>query len=153
MENWKEKCQTAYDWLIKNGKQEKYSGAGVYSISIDGKLVYIGKSKDMLWRLASHITEIDNGSIKQNKYKVLHEAKQRGFTVSFGVLYHSPETDEEAINEDIGYIEGVLIRKHLPPLNYQIPKEENYHSFILNKNAKTITLDEIISPIGDYEVK
>lgn len=72
----------------------------------------------MLWRLASHITEIENEEPQLNKYKVLHEAKERGFLISFGVLYHTPETEEEAINEDIGYIEGVLIRKHQPPLNY-----------------------------------
>ena len=66
----------------------------------------------MLWRIASHITEIESGSIKLNKYKVLHEAKQKGLNVSFDVLYYSPKVDKDEIKNDIGYIEGVLIRKH-----------------------------------------
>lgn len=104
----------------------------------------------MLWRVASHITEIENGSLKQNKYKVLHEAKEKGFTVSFDVLYYSPSTNEEDIKNDIGYIEGVLIRKHQPALNQQIPKEEDWHTYTINKTAKTITLDEIICSIDNY---
>ena len=151
MENWKEKAQMAYDRLIKDGKQSKYNKAGIYSISIDNKIVYIGKSLDMLWRVASHITEIENGSLKLNKYKVLHEAKEKGLTISFDVLYYSPQQDEEEIKNDIGYIEGVLIRKHLPALNQQIPKEEDWHTYTINKSAKTITLDEIINPVNDYD--
>jgi len=31
-----------------------------------------------------------------------------------------------AIEEEIGEKEGEFIRRHLPPLNYQIPKAENW---------------------------
>ena len=40
--------------------KEKYRGAGIYSIKIDDILVYIGKSQDLLERIAEHIAEIQN---------------------------------------------------------------------------------------------
>ena len=40
--------------------REKYRGAGIYSIKIDDILVYIGKSQDLLERVAEHIAEIQN---------------------------------------------------------------------------------------------
>jgi predicted GIY-YIG superfamily endonuclease len=56
--------------LLSLGLSEKYSKAGIYSISIDNKLVYIGKAKDMLVRIANHLKEIEVNT-KSNKYKVL----------------------------------------------------------------------------------
>ena len=46
--------------------------------------------------------------------------------------------------DDIGYREGEYIRKYLPFLNTQIPKQENYHNYDYNKRAKYITLDSIL---------
>jgi predicted GIY-YIG superfamily endonuclease len=45
----------------------------VYSISIEDKLVYIGKAKDMLIRIANHLREIEENQ-KSNKYRVLRQA-------------------------------------------------------------------------------
>ena len=42
------------------------------------------------------------------------------------------------------------IRQYLPVLNYQIPKEENYKSFTVNKEANTITLDQIMEKEDYY---
>ncbi len=42
-----------YNHLRKSPEMiRKYEHAGIYSISIDSKIVYIGKSKNMLWRVA-----------------------------------------------------------------------------------------------------
>lgn len=41
--------------LIKAGHGRKYYKPGIYSISIEDKLVYIGKSSNMLKRIASHM--------------------------------------------------------------------------------------------------
>jgi hypothetical protein len=42
-----------YHYLRKNKELlDKYENAGIYSISIDDKLVYIGKSHNMLKRIA-----------------------------------------------------------------------------------------------------
>ncbi len=46
--------------------------------------------------------------------------------------------------DDIGFTEGKYIRKYLPFLNVQIPKEEDYRKYTYNKRAKYITLDSIL---------
>lgn len=117
------------------GLREKYEKYGVYSISIDDVLVYVGKSENMLVRIATHIDEIERSQPRCNKYKVLKEAKQRGYKINFDVLY---------AGGDIGVQEGKWIRELRPPLNYQIPKEENCRNYTRNETARTITLDEIL---------
>ena len=42
----------AYNWLKQKGLAAKYEHAGIYCIKIDGKIVYIGKSGNMLRRIA-----------------------------------------------------------------------------------------------------
>ena len=44
--------------LAAEGLAEKYEHAGIYSISINSTLVYIGKSVNMLERVAQHLFEI-----------------------------------------------------------------------------------------------
>lgn len=140
----KEKADLIREQLEGKGLAAKYEHAGIYSISIGDKLAYIGKSKDMLSRVAAHIGNIEDD--KSHKYKVLAEAKAKGYDISFDVMYVSKKTDEEEIIEDIGYMEGVLIRNYMPPLNTQIPKEGNWRCFNVNKRAKQITLEEIMNP-------
>lgn len=140
----KEQLDKIEKWLRDQGLAAKYEAAGVYSISINSTLVYIGKSLNMLRRIANHIFEIQNKEPTANKYKVLHEAGLRGYQIAFDVMYYTKRKTEEAIKKDIGNKEGELIRKHLPPLNMQIPKEEDFHKSTYNKKAKTITLEEII---------
>lgn len=123
----------------------KYTGAGIYSITIGDKLVYIGKSKDMLGRLAQHIFYINNPQFHtSHKYRILHQAKEQNYEITFDKLYSAVGTSEKQIEDEIGNKEGELIREKLPYLNYQIPKVENYHTFFVNKQAKTITLQEIM---------
>ena len=42
------------------------------------------------------------------------------------VMYAARSTTPAAIEEEIGEKEGEFIRRYLPPLNYQIPKAENW---------------------------
>ncbi len=42
----------AYNWLKRKGLAAKYEHAGIYCIMIDGKIAYIGKSANMLRRIA-----------------------------------------------------------------------------------------------------
>lgn len=42
----------AYHWLKRKGLAAKYEHAGIYCIKIDDKIVYIGKSANMLRRIA-----------------------------------------------------------------------------------------------------
>lgn len=132
----------AYNWLKKLGLEKKYAYPGIYSISIDEQLVYIGKSKDMLVRLAQHYVGIRTGS--ERKYRILAEAQRKGHYIKFDVIYYAKKRGYHAIKEELGEKEGEYIRKHLPPLNYQIPKENNWRSYEVNEASKTITLSEIL---------
>ena len=121
----------------------KYAHAGIYSISINNKVVYIGKSRDMLCRLAQHIFYINNPAYNQShKYRILNLAKFMGYDIHFDVIYISSTSGN--VDDDIGMKEGEYIRALLPPLNYQIPNKNNYHHFTVNKKAKNITLMEIL---------
>ena len=125
--------------------REKYRGAGIYQIYIDDILVYIGKAHNLLERISEHIAEIKYVDSKSaNKYKVLAQAQRMGHQITFDVLYYSPFTSGNEMLDDIGYREGEYIRKYLPFLNTQIPKQENYHNYDYNKRAKYITLDSIL---------
>ena len=45
-------ADNAYEWLKRKGLAGKYEHAGIYCIKIDDKIVYIGKSSNMLRRVA-----------------------------------------------------------------------------------------------------
>lgn len=137
-----EKTEEIYNRLIEMGLQNKYGKPGIYSISIEDKLVYIGKSKDMLIRIANHLREIETNS-KSNKYRVLRQAQEAGHKINFDVMYYSLLLEDQ-IEQDIGEKEGELIRQYLPPLNQQIPKKEDFRKYEVNKSAKYISLKEII---------
>lgn len=129
--------------LIEQGLGAKYGHTGIYSISIGDKLVYIGKSRDMLQRLAQHIDAI--GTDPSNKYKVLQKAREEGYKIQFDVMRYC-EIDND---DELGEAEAELINKHMPPLNYQIPKIGDYKHFTVNKKAKYITLAEILDPAAE----
>lgn len=133
-----------YIELIPEDKREKYSHSGIYCIKLGDKIVYIGKSLNMLERIAGHMAEIENNCPKSNKYKVLHEAHINGINISFDVMYYTKSKIREFVIEDIGEAEGRYIRQYTPVLNYQIPKIEDWHRFTTNKTAQTIKLKDIM---------
>ena len=45
-------ADNAYNWLKNKGLAAKYEHAGIYCIKIDGKIVDIGKSANLLRRSA-----------------------------------------------------------------------------------------------------
>lgn len=134
--------------LIDNQAPGKFEGACIYSISINDKIVYIGKSLNTKHRIASHILNIDfqGSDYKSHKYEIMRQAKRQGYKIKFDILYRSQETDPKKIEEDIGQQEGKLIREYRPALNHQIPKEEDWHKFYTNRRATKITLNEILGP-------
>ncbi len=133
-----------YNWLKRQGYAAQFEHAGIYKISIDDIIVYIGKSDNMLWRLAQHYVALRLKK-NENKYKVLNEAKCRGHSVSFDVLRYARCARKSDIIEEIGSAEGEYIRKYRPPLNTQIPKEFNWRKYDYNAAATTVTLDEILA--------
>lgn len=141
--------QSKIDELLADAAiANKYSSPGCYAIYIDDLLVYIGKSRNMLERLAQHIECIEQDANKSNKYRVLHEAHQSGHRIRFDVLFYCNKKYQDSIDAEIGKIEGELIRHYKPILNYQIPEFSNYHKFTVNRKAKTVTLAEILAASG-----
>lgn len=106
---------------------EKYEHAGVYCIKIDEQIVYIGKSLNMMDRIAAHYVGIKRGS--ELKYRILSEVQRKGKTVEFDVLYYAKSQKYYDIVNEIGEKEGELIREYRPLLNAQIPKKENWHKW------------------------
>ena len=135
--------QNLYNYFKSKGYGEKLEHAGIYKISIDGIVAYIGKSDNMLWRFAQHYAAFRKP--KSHKYKIFAEAKRKGHIVNFDVLYYANSKYRKAIIKEIGEAEGRYIRALRPPLNYQIPKESDWHKFDVNPTAQTITLDEILN--------
>ena len=58
--------------LRRKGLADKYEHPGIYCIKIDNQIVYIGKSRNMLVRIAEHYVGIKQGS--ERKYRILAEA-------------------------------------------------------------------------------
>ena len=117
----------AYNWLKRKGLAEKYEHAGIYCIKIDDKIVYIGKSANMLRRIAEHYVGIKTGSEK--KYRILAEARRRGHPITFDVLYYAKSKGIPNQLAEIGEKEGEYIRHYMPILNTQIPKAEDWNRY------------------------
>lgn len=115
----------------RKGLAQKYEHPGIYCIKLNNQIVYIGKSQNMLERIAQHYVGIKAGSEK--KYRILAEAQRKGYAVHFDVLYYAEATSRYGIIEEIGQKEGELIRQYRPILNTQIPKEENWRQWEVNK--------------------
>ena len=122
--------ENAYNWLKKNGLADKYEHAGIYCIKIDETVVYIGKSYNMLKRVAQHYVAIQKPTEK--KYRILAEAHRKRHAINFDVLYYAKAQDYTSIMAEIGEKEGEYIRQYMPILNTQIPKEDNWHKFDVN---------------------
>lgn len=115
------------NFLKRKGLADKYEFAGIYCIKIDDDIVYIGKSHNMLKRVAQHYVGIKKQS--ELKYRIIAEAQRKGHTINFDVLYYASRCGYNAVKDEIGTKEGEYIRKYKPVLNTQIPKETDYHTF------------------------
>ncbi len=121
------KAENAYNWLKRKGLADKYEHAGIYCIKIDDKIVYVGKSGNMLRRIAQHYANIQMQSEK--KYRILAEARRKGHTINFDVLYYAKSGNYVSRLAEIGEKEGEYIRKYQPILNTQIPKAEDWSRY------------------------
>ena len=115
------------DRLRRSGHAPKYEHPGIYCIKVDDRMVYVGKSVDMLERVAQHIVGVKQES--ERKYRILNEVQRKGHTINFDVLYYAQEKRYADIEEEIGQKEGEYIRKYRPLLNTQIPKAEDWRKY------------------------
>ena len=134
--------ENIYNKYLSQEWTKKFQCSGVYSISINNKIVYVGKSLNILHRMAEHWASMTKPT--ENKYIVLSEAKRRKYNVRFDVLYSAKSQTREEIEEEIGEREGFYIRKFMPSLNYQIPNEGDWRTFTTQKGALNISLDQIM---------
>ena len=133
--------ENAYNWLKRKGLAAKYEFAGIYCIKIDEKIVYVGKSGNMLRRIAQHYAAIQMGTEK--KYRIIAEAKRKGHNIGFDVLYYAKSRRYADKLAEIGEKEGEYIRKHNPILNTQIPKAENWEQW----DTKTVDAKSVLESI------
>ena len=124
--------------LRRRGLAPKYEHPGIYCIKVEGQILYIGKSENMLKRVAEHYVGIRIGSEK--KYRLLSEIQRNGHPIEFDVLYYAQKKRASAIREEIGNKEGEYIRQFRPVLNTQIPKAEDWHKWDTN----TVDAAEVI---------
>ena len=95
--------------------------------------MYIGKSENMLRRVAEHYVGIQKETEK--KYRILSEARRKGHPITFDVLYDAKQKRDDDITEEIGQKEGEYIREYMPCLNLhplpqdaRIPSQDGYGS-------------------------
>lgn len=127
-----------YAWLTRKGLAAKYEHAGIYCIKLDNTIVYIGKSTNMLRRIAQHYVGIKQET--ERKYQLLAQMQREGHSIGFDVLYYASSTYYSDTIEEIGYMEGVYLRQCRPKLNTQIPKAEDWRKFEMKQIA---TADEL----------
>lgn len=136
-----------FEQLMKNdGHYEKLKCSGIYYIQVKDKILYIGKSRDMFTRAANHMSNTYDETMSEansKKYELLRGLDEAGYDIGIGVMCKCKCNDYE-----LGNKEGEYIRKYMPILNYQIPKEEDYSKYTVNKKVKEITLEELIEYIG-----
>lgn len=91
----------------------------------------------MLCRIAQHYVGIQTGSEK--KYRLLAEIQKKGHTINFDVLYYAKSKGYQNIQKEIGQKEGEYIRRIMPVLNTQIPKESDWTKY----DFREVSPDEI----------
>ena len=130
--------------IIDANEEKKYRASGIYCIKIDNKIAYIGKSKNMITRVASHMINIENpksSDYNAKKYHLIRAAKQEGHQIGFDVLFYCNESILTAV-------EGEYIRKYMPALNTQIPKVEGGWEV---RKINNLTLPQLLSLLEQQE--
>lgn len=122
---------------------------GIYAITIDNYIVYIGQSKNVYERATQHIYNTENATFnKEQKYLLLLSAKLGGHKVDvLGLEYLDPEVLSET--------EDKYIEKYNPCLNILTPYGKQDISKlkiedVLNKLTWLIN-DIIPTYLGEYQ--
>ena len=129
--------------LKRRGLSAKYEHAGIYCIRQNNKIVYVGKSVNMLRRIAQHYVGIKTGS--ERKYRILAEVQGKGYGITFDVLYNATQANPAAIETEIGQKESEYINLYRPILNSQIPHEGNYRQYTKNYHDARDIVEYILS--------
>lgn len=88
---------------------------GIYAITVDSKIVYIGKSQNIFRRCAQHIYNIQNAALNQEKKYLLLLAAQ------LGGLWVDCITIDTCKEDQLAELESYYIDHYNPPLNILTP--------------------------------
>ena len=104
------------DFIRENNLLETCKeSAGIYAITIDNYVAYIGQSKNIFQRCSQHIYNIENAGFNhEKKYELLLAAKLGGSKVDCHFLEYCGET--ELTEREDYWIEFIM-----PPLNILTP--------------------------------
>lgn len=128
---------TDLDKFVKdNGLLEGIEAkAGIYGITVDNVVVYIGQSDNIKRRCGQHIYKTQNGMIVgERKYELLLAAQLGGHKVDCKVLEYCSE--DELLDKETDFITFFQ-----PLLNIQ--KNKN------GKNVYNLKIDDIIKVVND----
>lgn len=117
-ERWNYAKNAEVQKIRNKGYGEKYDHAGIYCIKVQGKVVYVGQSMNMLYRIAEHILKIRLPD--EHKYIILNEAKEQ-YNLEFDVLYDAVDDFFSDYAQQLNEKEAEYIAFYNPPLNTQIP--------------------------------
>ena len=93
--------------------------SGIYSISIDGKVVYIGQSADLHSRAISHRYNILNS--QELWYPLMKSFLERGHEISFNVIESVNPKNLKTKEKDYIFLYQPLFNQQLSTNNQKIP--------------------------------
>ena len=93
--------------------------SGIYSISIDGRVVYIGQSADLHSRAISHRYNILNS--QELWYPLMKSFHERGHEISFSVIESVNPKNLKAKEKDYIFLYQPLFNQQLSTNNQKIP--------------------------------
>lgn len=106
---------------------------GIYAITIDGKIAYVGQSKNMYERCGQHIYNIQNAMLnEEKKYELLLAAKLGGHTVDCCPIAYCEQ-------KELSKKEAEAITKFAPALNIATPTGIN--------DISELTIEELMDKI------
>lgn len=115
------------------------SCAGIYAITLDGYIVYVGQSKDVYQRCSEHIYKTENAMlIQEKKYLLLLSAKIGGHDIDYKVLEYCKE-------KDLRTKEDFYISTHMPALNIDLPDGTR-------QNIEVLKIGDLLSYIEDRQL-
>ena len=158
---------TQVDKFVKDNNllQDVEEKSGIYAITIDNKIAYIGQSKNLYQRCCQHIYNTENAMLnKEKKYLLLLAAKLGGHNVDCLPLVY---TEEEELNKWEVYliksltpqlniqhnhkIDDLLIEQVIDRLKYQITRENNITYAFDGETIMPIGVEFDVNNLETYE--
>lgn len=109
---------------------ESFSCRGIYYLTIDDFIVYIGQSNNIKRRIVEHISGVVSVKNQEKKYIYLRAARRRGKHIIFHLLERCDGCTEEELNQK----EREYIEFFKPPLNTMYNKGVDVQDFYSNIN-------------------